>query len=255
MNLHINLYGQGEDVVLLHGWGMNSDVWHSTAQGLMQTYCVHSIDLPGYGRSQSVTPYTLSTLTHIISQQFPFPVHVIGWSLGGLIGMQWALSQPRAIKSLTLVASSPCFMQRAGWSCATPMAHLQQFATQLATDYRGLIRRFLALQVMGGEMALQQLRSLEENLLRQGEPNKQVLLDGLQILMNSDLRSEVAQISCPMLLQYGAKDRMTPLKVGEWLLSACPDAQLVVHPQAAHIPFLSHATDFLTAQYHFLQQI
>jgi pimeloyl-[acyl-carrier protein] methyl ester esterase len=247
--------GWGEEIVLLHGWGMNSEVWQITAQHLAQAYHVHNVDLPGYGGSATIAPYTLPTLTAVIAERFSKPVHVIGWSLGGLIAMQWTLSQPENIKSLTLVASSPCFVQKEGWPFATPITQLQQFAAHLVVDYPGLIRRFLALQVKGSDKALQQCRMLEKNLIARGLPAKQVLLDGLAILVENDLRDQVRQITCPMLLQYGAKDLMTPLPVGEWLRATCLNAQLVVHPQAAHLPFLSHPTDFLNAQQRFLQSI
>ena len=43
------------------------------------------------------------------------PASLVGWSLGGLAAMRWALDAPASLKSLTLVASSPCFVQRADW--------------------------------------------------------------------------------------------------------------------------------------------
>lgn len=255
MTLFIETRGQGEDVVLLHGWGMNSDVWQSIIPVLQENYCIHRVDLPGYGESTRVDPYDLATVTQRISAHFPLPVHIIGWSLGGLIGMQWALSEPEKIKSLTLVASSPCFMQKPGWNDATPSSDLQHFAESLVTDYEGLIRRFLALQVIGSNMALKALRILEQQILMRTPPDAKVLLEGLAILEEADLRARIKGVTCPVLLQYGAKDRMAPLKVGEWLEANLEDAKLITHAKAAHLPFVSHSEDFLNAQYDFLRAI
>ncbi|MGL6118711.1 alpha/beta fold hydrolase, partial [Plesiomonas sp.] len=44
--------GQGErDIVLLHGWGLNAEVWQPLVAELSSHYRVHTVDLPGYGRS------------------------------------------------------------------------------------------------------------------------------------------------------------------------------------------------------------
>ena len=39
---------------LLHGWGLNAEVWQSIIPRLSAHYRLHLLDLPGYGRSQGV---------------------------------------------------------------------------------------------------------------------------------------------------------------------------------------------------------
>ena len=56
MDLNVKVAGNGPDLVLLHGWGMNADVWDETAEQLSQQFRVHSVDLPGHGRSPACTP-------------------------------------------------------------------------------------------------------------------------------------------------------------------------------------------------------
>lgn len=255
MTLLSEPFGRGEDIVLLHGWGMPSEVWQPLIEIMEPFYCLHRVDLPGYGGSDTVNPYTLEVITQRVADYFPLPVHVMGWSLGGLIGMQWALKRPNCIKSLTLVASSPCFMQRSDWPYATPPRDLERFATDLVTDYTDLIRRFLALQTMGSQMRLEALQQLESFVHIHTPPQAEVLLNGLAILQENDLRAQIGQIECPVLLQYGAKDRMTPVQVAEWLLAYLPNVQSTVHPRAGHLPFVSHAPDFAAAQLAFLQNL
>ena len=57
----VERFGQGPDLVLLHGWGMNGAVWHGIAQELAAHYRLHLVDLPGFGNSplQAGTDYTL----------------------------------------------------------------------------------------------------------------------------------------------------------------------------------------------------
>ena len=49
--LHVETFGSGPDLVLLHGWGMHGGVWGDFALRLAERYRVHVIDLPGHGFS------------------------------------------------------------------------------------------------------------------------------------------------------------------------------------------------------------
>ncbi len=49
--LHVETRGQGPDLVLLHGWGLNLRVWDGLADELSKSFRVITMDLPGHGRS------------------------------------------------------------------------------------------------------------------------------------------------------------------------------------------------------------
>ena len=56
--MHVKVAGQGPDLVLLHGWGMNADVWDELAPELARQFRVHCVDAPGHGLSPPSAPYT-----------------------------------------------------------------------------------------------------------------------------------------------------------------------------------------------------
>ncbi len=255
MSLYVETHGRGPDVVFLHGWGMNGAVWRHVVPKFADDYCVHLVDLPGHGKSALAEPYTLDELVRQVDAAFPFPVQVIGWSLGGAVATQWALNQPGKVRSLTLVASSPCFVQRADWQPAMPAETLAQFFGQLQTDWRGTLKRFIGLQAMGDAAARAVARELTHDLFSHGDPPLAALEHALEILRDTDLRAQLAQIDCPVLLQYGDKDMLTPLGAAQWLAQVLPQSRLVVHAGAAHAPFLSHVDDFAAAQRQFLGEI
>lgn len=255
MSLYVETHGRGPDLVLLHGWGMNGAVWRHVLPKFTDDYCVHLVDLPGHGKSGMAEPYTLDELAQRIDAAFPFPVQVVGWSLGGAVATQWALNQPDKVRSLTLVASTPSFVQRADWQPAMPTETLAQFFGQLQTDWRGTLKRFIGLQAMGDAAARAVARELTHDLFSHGDPPLAALEHGLEILRDTDLRGEVGKLTCPVLLQYGDKDMLTPLGAAHWLAQAVAQARLVVHAGAAHAPFLSHAEEFATEQRRFLDGI
>lgn len=255
MSLYVETLGRGSDVVLLHGWGMNGAVWRPVVERLAEHFCLHLVDLPGHGRSDMVEPAALDAWVGALDRAFPLPVHVAGWSLGGELAMQWALTNPAKVCSLSLIASTPCFAKREDWSCAMEQDTLQQFSAQLLQDWRGTLKRFIGLQAMGDAAARAVARELTQELFSHGEPQLAALEKGLDMLRDTDLRSRVKEITCPVLLQFGDKDMLSPLKAGEWLASALPHAKFVVHAGAAHAPFLSHAEAFVAAQCDFLGSI
>jgi pimeloyl-[acyl-carrier protein] methyl ester esterase len=252
MNLRIESRGTGAELILLHGWGMHGGVWDAVQIGLAEQFCVHVVDLPGYGGSPACNPYTLKHLAGLLAEAFSWPVNICGWSLGGQVAMQWALDRPAQVRQLVLVGTTPRFVSGEDWHCAVEGEVFRQFAAQAAEDYRGTMRRFISLQAQGGEFSRQQIRRLREHLFQGSEPKPETLQAGLNMLLETDLRSAVPGLKQPVLLVHGAHDMLAPAVVAEWMEMRLPDARLEMIAGAAHAPFLSHRTEFMTAVRNFI---
>ena len=51
MNLHVDSYGSGAPLLLIHGWGMHGGMWGGVAEQLAEHFRVLVVDLPGHGYS------------------------------------------------------------------------------------------------------------------------------------------------------------------------------------------------------------
>lgn len=238
--LYWHTEGEGKrDLVLLHGWGLNAQVWQGIAARLAPHFRLHGVDLPGYGRSVGYGALSLADMTDIVLAQAPEQAVWLGWSLGGLVASQAALSAPARVSALVTVASSPCFSAHEAWP-GIKLTVLQGFQQQLSEDFQRTVERFLALQTLGTGSA----RLLKSVVLEQPMPSIAVLEGGLDILRQTDLREAMASLTLPMLRIYGALDGLVPRNVASLLDERWPNTDSVVMAQAAHAPFISHPDAF-----------
>ncbi|MEY3651109.1 MAG: carboxylesterase of pimeloyl-CoA synthesis [Pseudomonadota bacterium] len=251
MSLHIEKIGQGEPLVMIHGWGMHSDMWMQARDLLGRNFELHLIDLPGMGHSENIDVYHLHTVAEKIAEKMPANAYVLGWSLGGLIATKVAVMTP--VKKLILVGSTPCFVQRDDWSHGMPSEVFESFFAGAVQDYQGTMNKLLALIAMGSKNARATSKVLREALALRPVPNQQGLLGALDILRTSDLRQALSGIDIPTLLIHGEHDKLAPVAAAQWMSQQLLQAELHVIKGAAHEPFISHPQDFTQRVTEFLQ--
>lgn len=242
--LYWQTIGSGDcDLVMLHGWGLNAEVWSSIIDRLSPHFRLHLVDLPGYGRSQGFPAMNVEAMATTLLPQAPANAVWLGWSLGGLVASQMALRYPKRVSGLVSVASSPCFTATEGWPGIKPET-LKGFQHQLSEDFQRTVERFLALQTLGTDTARQDTRLLKNVVLSLPVPSVEVLDGGLEILRTVDLREAMKTLPVPLLRIYGALDGLVPRKVVPRLDSLWPASESVIIEKAAHAPFISHPDVF-----------
>lgn len=251
MSLHVEKIGRGEPLVMIHGWGMHSGMWMQATELLSQQFELHLIDLPGMGHSENIDVYQLHTVAEKIAEQIPANAYVLGWSLGGLIATKVALITP--INKLVLVGSTPCFVQRDGWSYGMPSQIFESFFAGAVQNYQGTMNKLLALIAMGSKNARATSKMLRDALALRPPPNHQGLLGALDILRTSDLRDALSDIDIPTLFIHGEHDKLVPVEAAEWMSQQFSQAKLHVIKGAAHEPFISHPQDFTQQVIEFLK--
>ncbi len=241
-------------LVLLHGWGLNAEIWHCIREELASHFTLHLVDLPGFGRSRGFGAMSLDEMAQQVLDAAPQNAVWLGWSLGGLVASQIALSRPDRVKALVTVASSPCFSAQDAWPGIKPEV-LAGFQKQLSEDFQRTVERFLALQTMGTETARKDARTLKQTVLSLPMPEVEVLNGGLELLKTVDLRAPLASLTIPHLRIYGYLDGIVPRKVAPLLDDLWPKSQSMVVAKAAHAPFISHPDEFCSALTVFIREV
>lgn len=227
-------------LALLHGWGMNPRVFDVLTASLENHCALLPLALPGHGGTAALPDNTLTTWASHIAEQLPFGAALCGWSLGGQIAMRIALDYPERVSRLILMSTTPKFVLAPDWQAGIPYQDLQAFAADMQTDTRATLLRFLSLQTRGasGQKAL--LQNLRASLFSQALPHPQALRAGLEMLLHTDLRTEVCKLSPPTRVIHGSLDKLTPPAAGDWLAKNIPSARHELIAGTAHAPFLSH---------------
>ncbi len=244
----LSLYrsGSGPDLVLVHGWGMHAGVWGEFAGELSNDFRLSLLDLPGHGGSGfDPTARTLNDWAAACLDAAPPYAIWVGWSLGALVGVQAALTEPRRVAALILMGGTPRFVQGPDWPCATAAETLLQFRNDLASDPGGTLGRFLALQVRGAVGATATLRTLRRSLVGVSAPQPQALDAGLDLLQNTDLRHRLADLAVPSLWLLGERDTLVPPSLADRLPDYLRSGRVRLIRGAGHAPFLSGPQEVL----------
>jgi pimeloyl-ACP methyl ester carboxylesterase len=105
--------GQGEPVLLLHGWGASSKFWKENIPPLAAHYRVIAFDWPGFGNSTAPpdAPYTIEWYTELLGRIMDklrlqmVPTMLVGHSMGGAVAITFALEHPERVRSLVPVCA------------------------------------------------------------------------------------------------------------------------------------------------------
>jgi len=250
--LHVDIIGHGPDLVLLHGWGLNSACWQSIVPLLSAHYRLHLIDLPGFGFSHEryLASQSLDDITEALVKVAPENAIWLGWSLGGLCATHFALQYPQRVSALVTVASSPKFMaaeaidELPAWSGIAENV-LAQFQQQLQQNLSQTINRFLAIQGMGSETAKQDIKQLKSLLAARPQPHAQALSNGLALLATVDLRAQLASLTMPFYRCYGRLDTLVPQATVTWIDDCLPLSPRTIFTSSSHAPFISEPEHFV----------
>ena len=112
ISLYYEECGAGEPLLLLHGLGTDGRSWEYQRDHFAEQFRVIVADVRGHGRSaRPPGPYSVpqfaadifALLDHLQIDKF----HLLGLSMGGMIGFQMAVDQPERFQSLIVVNSGP----------------------------------------------------------------------------------------------------------------------------------------------------
>ena len=251
--LKIRKLGQGPDLVLIHGWGMNSAIWGGVVDALAAEFRLHLVDLPGHGVNRHIPlSQDLNAVSELILSEVP-PACWLGWSLGGLVTLAAAFQQPLKIKKMLLIAATPSFSEQQDWDCGLGIAAQQAFTDGLEKNFDETLHQF-CLQTFGPKWMPEALERLGQGGLVDNIPDEKTLKTGLHLLYDNNVMTELDRIRIPALWLGGSRDRTIRPESFARAASLMPAGAASMITGAGHAPFISHEEKFLDIVRGFLHE-
>jgi pimeloyl-ACP methyl ester carboxylesterase len=109
VDIHYKIEGQGPWVTLIHGIGSDHESWNAIARILAPHFTVLRADLRGHGASSRISQCSIDAFTsdvaELLNELNIDKTHLVGFSLGGLIGQKYAIGRPSNLARLVLISS------------------------------------------------------------------------------------------------------------------------------------------------------
>jgi magnesium chelatase accessory protein len=214
--------GRGRPLVLVHGLGGAAVNFTLLAPLLAERTRVLVPDLPGHGLSQpfdrvdGLTSYA-EHVAAVAEHEGMLPAAVVGYSMGGVIALRFAVARPGDVTALALVSA-------AGIVSATRRAQIWMAVTAALRPARAFSR------VRGAVARRPRLRWAPFGLWGAVDPPAlppEAVMGFLEgpsqhtdvgaagrALLRDDPREDLDQVRCQTLLLWGARDRLVPLTDG-----------------------------------------
>ncbi len=223
--------GVSTPALLLHALGSSGEDWVLQLTSLRKGRRLLAPDLRGHGRSEepagwpSIGQYA-GDVASLLRAEVGAPVHLVGLSLGGAVGLEMALSHPQHVISLTLINSFPRLRIRpSSWSLA-----LRRLIHLGLGDMEGLGRLVAGGLFPRAEQAW--LRDLAADRLAANQ--SRAYLRALLAVARFDRRRALSQIQAPTLVLAGELDRTIPMEQKLELARSIPGARFEKIPGSGH---------------------
>ncbi len=224
-------------ILFAHGLLFSSQMFEFQIERLAEHYRCISFDFRGQGLSESpATGYEMANLVSdtrdLIEQLQIAPVHFVGLSMGGYVGLKLASDHSHLIRSLTLISTSPEAISKEEYQRLRRLSLVGRWLGY--TMITGKIMRKIFGPAFREDPKLYQEQLIWRNrLLSNNRKGITRAVNGA--LKREDISQSLYQISKPTLILVGEDDEVTPIDQAEKMQNRISNATMHIIPQAGHM--------------------
>jgi len=244
--------GSGPAVFLVHGIGARKSAWDSVRKHLDSDFTCVSYDLRGHGESKKgEIPYSLDALVgdlELLRRKLDIDkIHIVGHSLGGMIGPAYAKKYPQCTRSVSLISTAAF---RSKDDSAKVMAvvdgmHEQGIKTVLATlTNRWFTDTFITNNPERVDFRLKQVLATDS----------EVFLEVFRIYAETEMSPWLSTVKQPCLVLTGENDGGCNPRLNRLIHSALPNSELVILDHYKHSLLLEAPNEVGKRVFDFLQR-
>jgi pimeloyl-ACP methyl ester carboxylesterase len=242
--------GDGAPLMMVHGIGARHKTWQGLIGHLKSDFQCISFDLRGHGESPvPPTPYTLDDLVADVealrARLGIDRMHVIGHSLGGMIGPAYARAHPERVMSLGLLSTA------AG---RTEDDSAKVKAVVAAMEERGIIEvlETLVSRWFTDDFIANRPDAIQARLRQVTDTPADVFLSVFHIYAETEMAPWLHEVTTPSLVLTGEMDGGCSPRLNRFIADTLPNAELVIMEGLKHAILLEasgrvadHVREFL----------
>jgi proline-specific peptidase len=251
------IYGDGEPVLLVHGFGAKKESWIAQTQPLAEHFKVIRFDNRGAGKSDRPdTPYTMELFADDINALLDYlkieKTHIIGWSLGGMIVQNFILKYPKRVDKMVLINTNYGMPDESG-----PEAYKNMRLEGLKANKEDPVKAFWQSTRSGYYIKFRKQMEAEpnkkwhglwsvEDLIQENitdPPTEKDIIVQAKALTTHNTYDRLHEINNKTLLITATHDRITPRSVMEEINEKIPNSTLKIIEKAGHDSPLSRAPE------------
>ena len=220
VNVNYIQYGEGKDILLLHGWGQNIEMMKPIGDNFSDKCRITILDFPGFGQSDepkeawTIDDYANMLEDFIKELGIKKPI-IMGHSFGGRVANRYSANH--AIEKLVLFGS--------------PCVRLQK-KLPLSTRVLKAIKKLPGMDKFGEYMK----KYIGSRDYKAASP---IMRQTLVEVVNEDLSKFAREIEEPTLLIWGENDTEAPVNEAKELEKIMNDAALIILP-GTHYAYLEN---------------
>ncbi|PTQ90773.1 alpha/beta fold hydrolase [Agitococcus lubricus] len=255
VDVRIKESGQGEPLLVLHGFSASADTWDGWRTELSQHFRVIAIDVPPFAITgplpfAKTTPQNVIHFINAVVEKLGITrFYLAGNSLGGYLAWNYTLHYPTKVKKLILIDS-------AGYSMPTPIpvllmrTHGIRHLTKHVAPLPFVIQSVRSVYANPSLIPKGTIRRYQDLLRRTGTRHAIAAMMRGIVLDSPDIKL----IRTPTLIMWGAKDTWIPPRHAHLFQRDIPHAKLVCYDDLGHIPMEEDPKRTAADARHFLTQ-
>ncbi len=229
-SLAVDVRGDGEPIIFLHGLGSTSSVWEPQVRALSDRFQTIRYDLEGAGRSPLTGPLSIASwvddLAAIMSERGIAKARFVGHSLGTLILQHFTAQSPEKVVSLALIGVNRAPTEARRQAVRERVAKVRAEGIESIADT--VIKGGLSPASYEGKPEI--VGFVRELLLRQDRAGYAACCEA----MAASNAADIAKIACPTLVLSGQDDNVSPAANGEAFAKELPKGTFQLIAQCGH---------------------
>jgi 3-oxoadipate enol-lactonase len=249
VELHYDVHGEGEPVLLVHGFPLSRRMWDGVVEGLRDGWRLIVPDLRGHGDSEASHEATMRVYADDLAALLDEigetrPVVIVGLSMGGYIALELYRRHRERIRAMVLADT------RATPDTPEAARVRRQTAEEVLRDGSGVVAEGMVERLFAPSSSAALREEWKEIMARTPPTGAAAALRAMAD--RPDSRALLKRISVPVLAIVGAEDVITPASDARAIAEAAPDARLKVIPGAGHMSPVERPAEFVAALREFL---